>query len=122
MAGAEGAMAAMSLDGNGKATPLTGTNEGNASLLKLEELGEAYALYQHAEATTIEEQAAHVGHLPGMLTKNLLLRVRLLACLGGTEWLWVRTYVCVCMCACADRIRPTDQPMRCRTRRSGRSW
>ena len=84
MAGAEGAMAAMSLDGNGKATPLTGTNEGNASLLKLEELGEAYALYQHAEATTIEEQAAHVGHLPGVLTKNLLLRVRLLACYLGS--------------------------------------
>lgn len=81
-AGAEGAMAGLSLgDGNGKATPLAGTNEGNASLLKLEELGQAYALYQHAEATTIEEQAAHVGHLPGVLTKNLLLRVRVM--LGG---------------------------------------
>lgn len=78
MVGAEGAMAGLSLDGNGngKATPLAGTNEGNPSLLKLEELGETYALYQHAEATTIEEQAAHVGHLPGVLTKNLLLRVR----------------------------------------------
>jgi hypothetical protein len=79
MAGAEGAMAGLSLgDGNGKATALTGTNEGNAALLKLEELGQAYALYSHAEAATIEEQAAHVGHLPGALTKNLLLRVRVL--------------------------------------------
>lgn len=86
MAGAEGAMAAMSLDGNGKATPLTGTNEGNTSLLKLEELGEAYALYQHAEATTIEEQVAHVGHLPGVLTKNLLLRVRACVCDEGIDY------------------------------------
>lgn len=85
MAGAEGAMAAMSLNGNGdgKAMPLTGTNEGNASLLKLEELEEAYALYQHAEATTIEEQVAHVGHLPGVLTKNLLLRVRACVCVDS---------------------------------------
>lgn len=75
MAGAEGAMAGLSLDGNGKATPLAGTDEGNLPLLKLAELGETYVLYEHAEATTIEEQAAHVGHLPGVLTKNLLLRV-----------------------------------------------
>ena len=46
----------------------------NASLAKLQALGVAFKLYQHAEATTIEEQAQHVGHLPGVLTKNLLLR------------------------------------------------
>lgn len=60
--------------GNGKAVEIPGP-EGNASLLKLEELGVGYKLYEHAEATTLEEQAAHVGHLPGVLTKNLLLRV-----------------------------------------------
>jgi len=46
----------------------------NASLAKLQELNVAFKLYQHPEATTIDEQAQHVGHLPGVLTKNLLLR------------------------------------------------
>ena len=50
-------------------------NEDNPSLLKLEEVGVTYALYKHEEATTIEEQFKHVGHLPGVLTKNLLIRV-----------------------------------------------
>ena len=78
-------MANLSLggDGNGKATAIPGP-EGNASLLKLEELGLAYTLYQHAEATTLEDQAAHVGHLEGVLTKNLLLRVSgLCMCVGA---------------------------------------
>ena len=58
-----------------KLTEVAG-NEGNPSLEKLESLGVAYTLYQHPEATTVEEQAVHVGGLPGVLTKNLLLRVR----------------------------------------------
>lgn len=50
-------------------------NEGNPSLEKLESLGVPYQLYTHPEATTVEEQFKHVGHLPGALTKNLLLKV-----------------------------------------------
>lgn len=46
----------------------------NASLAKLQELNVALKLYQHPEATTIDEQVQHVGHLQGVLTKNLLLR------------------------------------------------
>lgn len=57
-----------------KAMQISG-NEDNASLVKLEELGVEYKLYKHAEATTIDEQKEHVGHLPGVLTKNLLIRV-----------------------------------------------
>ena len=53
-------MATLSLgDGDGKATAIPGP-EGNAALLKLEELGLAYALYGHAEATTLEDQAARL--------------------------------------------------------------
>lgn len=57
-------------------TIVEGTDGGNASLELLARLGVSYTNYSHDVATTVEEQFKHVGHLPGGLTKNLLLRVR----------------------------------------------
>ncbi|RYG65378.1 prolyl-tRNA synthetase associated domain-containing protein, partial [archaeon] len=39
-----------------------------------EELNLVQQTHQHEAAFTVEEQAVHVGHLPGALTKNLFLR------------------------------------------------
>lgn len=66
----------LSLNEEDKAVEIEAATErgSNLSLSKLQELGVSFKLYKHAEATTIEEQALHVGHLPGVLTKNLLLR------------------------------------------------
>ena len=49
-------------------------DEGNAALQALASLGIQGTTYRHPEAMTVTEQAAHVGHLPGLLTKNLFLR------------------------------------------------
>ena len=46
----------------------------NAAVAKLTELGIASRTFSHAEAMTVEEQAAAVGSLPGALTRNLLLK------------------------------------------------
>jgi hypothetical protein len=50
--------------------------EDNASLKVLTEIGEPFQLFSHPLATTVEEQAQHVGSLPGVLTKNLFFKVR----------------------------------------------
>jgi len=58
---------------SGKCTKVSGT-EGNVALEKCKELGLSQTTYAHAEAHTVEEQFAAVGHLDGMLTKNLVLK------------------------------------------------
>lgn len=49
-------------------------DEDNAILAKLKELSLDAATYSHPLAFTVEEQAVHVGGIPGTLTKNLFLR------------------------------------------------
>ena len=49
-------------------------NEQNAITELLSQLKLEAKTYQHAAAFTVEEQAVHVGHLKGSLTKNLFLR------------------------------------------------
>jgi len=56
-------------------TIIEGNDGGNASLELLANLGVPFTNYAHELATTVEEQFKHVGHLPGALTKNLLLKV-----------------------------------------------
>jgi prolyl-tRNA synthetase len=48
--------------------------ESNAITSLLKELKIESQTYQHDAAFTVEEQAVHVGHLKGALTKNLFLR------------------------------------------------
>eukprot|EP01041_Mallomonas_annulata_P010901 gene10901-22754_t len=50
-------------------------NETNCPVQQLLiELNITSTTYSHAHAFTVEEQAVHIGHLPGTLTKNLFLR------------------------------------------------
>ena len=49
-------------------------NEQNAITELLSQLKLEAKTYQHDAAFTVEEQAVHVGHLKGSLTKNLFLR------------------------------------------------
>lgn len=50
-------------------------DEDNAALDKIEELGIAASLYEHVAAFTVEEQAAALGSLSGVKTKNLFFKV-----------------------------------------------
>jgi hypothetical protein len=54
---------------------LSSTEEQFTSLLTLlDQLQLGATTHTHEAAFTVEEQAAHVSHLPGTLTKNLFLR------------------------------------------------
>ena len=55
-------------------TVLADLSEQNAVISLLGQLKIDAKTYQHDAAFTVEEQAVHVGHLPGLLTKNLFLR------------------------------------------------
>lgn len=72
----DAAVASLSLDDKELAKEIEASVEvgENASLGKLKELGVSFKLYSHPETATIDKQAEHLGHLPGVLTKNLLLR------------------------------------------------
>lgn len=56
------------------ATVLADLSEHNAVTSLLGQLKIDAKTYQHDAAFTVEEQSVHVGHLPGLLTKNLFLR------------------------------------------------
>lgn len=62
--------------------------EDNASLKVLADIGEPFQLFSHPLATTVEEQAQHVGSLPGVLTKNLFFKVRGLVALSSFFSFW----------------------------------
>lgn len=53
---------------------LADDSELNVIITLLGELKIESKTYQHDAAFTVEEQAVHVGHLNGSLTKNLFLR------------------------------------------------
>jgi len=49
-------------------------NEENAVLAKLASMSITSATHVHAPAFTVEDQTAHISHLPGAMTKNLFLK------------------------------------------------
>jgi prolyl-tRNA synthetase len=55
-------------------TTTADVNEQNAITELLSQLKLEAKTYQHDAAFTVEEQAVHIGHLKGSLTKNLFLR------------------------------------------------
>ncbi|BAF10147.1 Os02g0767700 [Oryza sativa Japonica Group] len=59
-------------------------------LARLQELNIEFSCYDHPVVLTVEEQAKHVGHLGGALSKNLLLkdkkhRLYVVSALAGTK-------------------------------------
>ncbi|CAN6245964.1 unnamed protein product, partial [Urochloa humidicola] len=59
-------------------------------LARLQELNIDFTCYDHPVVLTVEEQAKHVGHLGGALSKNLLLkdkkhRLYVVSALAGTK-------------------------------------
>jgi len=53
---------------------LVDANEENAVLAKLASLSITSTTHVHTAAFTVEEQTAHISHLPGAMTKNLFLK------------------------------------------------